>query len=248
LVEAGVKNRCAIDLKTGVATLYHGETKLGEAPTRIAATSRYAVGFANVDDRLTLWVDGRTPFGDGLTYDDGPSASHAPTAADLDPVGISGVGASIEVSGLVLKRDIYYTLTPSQADASISSFEPQFGLGAERPFARVVHQFDVLSDPAKFTPLMNELEPGETYTIKPDHFMMMGDNSPRSSDGRAWARGDRDWDLADRSRWEVPRTMLIGKAFFVYWPHGVPFWPKISLSRDFLFPFRPYFERMRPIR
>ena len=24
--------------------------------------------------------------------------------------------------------------------------------------------------------------------------------------------------------------MLIGKAFFVYWPHGKPFWPDIRIS------------------
>ena len=42
--------------------------------------------------------------------------------------------------------------------------------------------------------------------------------------------------------------MLIGKAFFVYWPHGKPFGPDIRLSRDFRLPFRPYFERMKWIR
>jgi hypothetical protein len=164
------------------------------------------------------------------------------------PVEIATARASVEVSGLVLKRDIYYTLYPSRPDCPIPSPPVRFGQGREPRFARVVQQFDFLSDPAKFMPLLAELEPGDTYTIKPDHFMMMGDNSPRSSDSRAWGRGDRDWDPANRSRWEVPRTMLIGKAFFVYWPHGVPFWPKFQIARDFLVPFRPNFERMRPIR
>ena len=78
--------------------------------------------------------------------------------------------------------------------------------------------------------------------------MMMGDNSPRSSDSRAWRSEDVDWRKADRSSWEVPRSMLIGKAFFVYWPHGKPFGPDIRLSRDIRIPFRPYFERMKWIR
>jgi signal peptidase I len=248
LVESGIKNRCVVDLKTGTATLYHGDVKLGEAATSISAAGRYSIGFANVDDRLSLWVDGRTPFGDGLPYNDPPSTPSGPTAADLVPVEIATAGASVEVSGLVLKRDIYYTLYPSRPDCPIPSPPVRFGQGREPRFARVVQQFDFLSDPAKFMPLLAELEPGDTYTIKPDHFMMMGDNSPRSSDSRAWGRGDRDWDPANRSRWEVPRTMLIGKAFFVYWPHGVPFWPKFQIARDFLVPFRPNFERMRPIR
>ncbi len=24
-------------------------------------------------------------------------------------------------------------------------------------------------------------------------------------------------------RWAVPQSALIGKAFFIYWPHGIPF-------------------------
>ncbi len=248
LVEAGVKNRCVIDLKTGVASLFHGQTKLGEAPTRITGLGRYSVGFANVDDRLTLWVDGRTPFGDGLVYDDAPGTTHGPTAADLDPAGIAASGTSIEVSGLVLKRDIYYTLNPSRPDGAIDYPRPRFEERSESKYARVLFMFDVLSDPAKFGPIIDDVMPGETYTIKPGHFLMMGDNSPRSADSRAWGNGDRDWDVTNRSRWEVPRALLIGRAFFVYWPHGVPFWPKIQVARDFLIPFRPYFERMKPIR
>jgi signal peptidase I len=104
-----------------------------------------------------------------------------------------------------------------------------------------------MSDPAKFGPMMASAGPGSTYPIRPDNFLMMGDNSPRSSDSRAWGKLDHDWD-PERSRWEVPRHLLIGRAFFVYWPHGVPFGPKIPLSPDFRIPFRPYFERMKPIR
>ena len=51
---------------------------------------------------------------------------------------------------------------------------------------------------------------------------------------RTAAAGDRT-DAAlgrdsDRKPWEVPRPLLTGKAFYVYWPHGVPFWPDIALS------------------
>ena len=53
---------------------------------------------------------------------------------------------------------------------------------------------------------------------------------------------------ANRASWEVPRALLTGKAFFVYWPHGKPFGPDIRLSRDFRIPFRPYVERMKWIR
>ena len=77
---------------------------------------------------------------------------------------------------------------------------------------------------------------------------MMGDNSPRSKDSRGWDSSDRSWDFLDRQSWEVPRSLITGKAFFVYWPHGVPFGPSFRVSHDLRVPFRPYVERMRWIR
>jgi signal peptidase I len=46
----------------------------------------------------------------------------------------------------------------------------------------------------------------------------------------------------------VPRNLVTGKAFCIYWPHGKPFGPDIRLKRDFQVPFLPYFARMRWIR
>ena len=78
---------------------------------------------------------------------------------------------------------------------------------------------------------------------------MMGDNSPRSKDSRAWTTEDAAWDdTTERKSWEVPRQLLTGKAFYVYWPHGVPFGPDIRLNRDTRLIFRPYLERMKWIR
>ena len=66
--------------------------------------------------------------------------------------------------------------------------------------------------------------------------MMMGDNSPRSKDSRGWDI-ERSSSLGPRSNRRVagrsPATLLTGKAFYVYWPHGKPFGPDIRLSRDF---------------
>ena len=61
---------------------------------------------------------------------------------------------------------------------------------------------------------------------------MLGDNSPRSKDSRGWDKSDRDWDPSNRQSWEVPRSLLTGKAFYIYWPHGVPFGPDIRWNRD----------------
>jgi signal peptidase I len=90
-----------------------------------------------------------------------------------------------------------------------------------------------------------------------DEFMMLGDNSPRSNDSREW-----------RTTSVVPRSLLIGKAFYVYWPHGVPFlnggrgFPLVEYEEPpprgegepyppvpkFSVPFYPQVQRMHRIR
>ncbi len=42
------------------------------------------------------------------------------------------------------------------------------------------------------------------YTVQPDHYMVMGDNTMNSYDSRAWG--------------DFPATNVIGRSFFVYWP------------------------------
>ncbi len=247
LIEAGASHRCEIDLTTGVASLFRGDSKLGEAPTSIQGPGGHDLKFANVDDRLTLWVDGSTPFGAGVAFEDPPSTPYIPSARDLDPVGISVRGAHAKVSGLVLKRDIYYTQDPREPDFKVPGVYDTNGRDDMADFGRVLKLFDFLSDPSQFGQLQ-VLAASKSYVVTPDHYMMMGDNSPRSSDSRAWESRDASWSVEDRLSWEVPKALLIGKAFFVYWPHGKPFGPDFGLNRDFRIPFRPYFERMKWIR
>jgi signal peptidase I len=45
-----------------------------------------------------------------------------------------------------------------------------------------------------------------TQTVRPNHYMVMGDNTINSSDSRTWG--------------DFPRENVIGKSFFVYWPIG----------------------------
>ena len=122
------------------------------------------------------------------------------------------------MSGLVLKRDIYYTLDPGQSDY-FTAWDPRM---PRTP----VELFDLLADPARVAAL-GPLRPSHDYPIGADRFMMLGDNSPRSKDSRGWTdRHDRRTGTRRAaSSWEVPRTMLTGKAFCIYWPHGKPFGP-----------------------
>ena len=177
LIEAGVSNRCEIDLKTGQATLFHGESMLG-APvqTELAQPGRFELTLANVDDRLTLWVDGKLPFGDGLTFETG-RAHLTPTAADLQPARIGARNAAIEVERLKLKRDVYYTLEP--ADSDYANFD-----ASARTDSTAF--FDLLSNPTRFASL--EHHEARDYSLGPRRYLMLGDNSPWSRDARAWGR------------------------------------------------------------
>ncbi len=244
LVRGGVPYRCEVDLATGLGTLSADGKPLGTAvATGIKGAGKHQIAFANVDGRLTLWVDGATPFGEGLVHDDGTAPRPVPKAGDLDPVGIATRGAGARVSGLVLKRDIYYTLAPSVADYGSlgEALGPDFG-GPRKSVA----VSELLSAPSRFAAL-GKFAPRD-FSIAPGHYMMMGDNSPRSSDGRAWGNADRAWANAPRATHEVPESLLIGKAFLVYWPHGKPIWPNLRINQDFRFPFLPNFARMKWIR
>ena len=237
LVKAGLAHRCTIDLTTGTATVTRGALELGRWPTPIKGLGRYHVDFANVDDRVSLMVDGRAAGGEGFEYESRDSIP-IPTEADLAPAAIAARNAVVIASDLVLKRDIYYTQYPGRLD---------YGVVWEQHYPRTPNDlFDFLSDPSRFPNLANVRS--SEYEIGPDRFFMMGDNSPRSKDSRGWGSEDYAWDSSERKPWEVPRELLTGKAFYVYWPHGVPFGPDIRLNHDTRVIFRPYFERMKWIR
>src|SRR5215475_9056529 len=77
--------QASFDLATGDCTLYrlstvNGELKRDEQldvkPTRMKAPGNYMVRLANVDARLTVWVDRELPFGDGKEFDP-PEMPHA---------------------------------------------------------------------------------------------------------------------------------------------------------------------------
>jgi signal peptidase I len=245
LIKAGLSSRCEIELATGRLQLFHETKALGTtARPELTRPGTHELTFANVDDRLTLWIDGVLPFGDGPTYDS-PPQKVSPTAADLEPVRIAARAAAVEVDGLVLKRDVYYTLEPARTDYA------NLGTPAHSDSSTLL---DLLSDPARFGELAHN--PPREYPIGPGRYLMLGDNSPWSRDARAWGRTDQadpdlpgsGWDNSGRASWEVPEILLVGKAFCVYWPHPKPVWPRIRIGADLQLPILPYIERIRWIR
>ena len=105
--------RCEVDLATGRATLLRDDQPLGDpVPTAITKAGSYDLAFANVDGRLTLWVNKELPFGDGEAYDGSSPATDCPN--DLKPASIGASGA-VSVRALSLWRDTYYTLQGGNA-------------------------------------------------------------------------------------------------------------------------------------
>jgi signal peptidase I len=238
LIKGGIPHQCTINVTTGVATFTRGGKELGKADTAIKAPGRYDLAFANVDDGMNLSVNGMPVRDKAFVVDSDPESVPIPTEADLAPAAIAVRNATVVASDLVLKRDIYYTQYPGRLD---------YGVVWEDRYPRSpIDLFDFLSDPTRF-PNLAKVRSHE-YPIGEGRFFMMGDNSPRSKDSRGWSSEDSAWDNTDRKPWEVPRELLTGKAFYIYWPHGRPIWPNVGLSRDFRLTFRPYFERMKFIR
>ena len=61
--------------------------------------------------------------------------------------------------------------------------------------------------------------PETVFTLGEDQFFTLGDNSPASKDGRMWTRVD-PWiaEVFDPTVGVVHRDLMMGQAFFVYFP------------------------------
>ncbi|RPI89791.1 MAG: signal peptidase I [Planctomycetaceae bacterium] len=217
LVEGPRRYRCQFDLKAGTGQLFypHELERAGadsdddardvvrlksEFDSRLTVGRSHGVRFANVDDRLCLWVDGvlvqsvELDLDEGAEYQAQSPSSLEETDLDRQPIGIAARGATVRVSHLAVHRDIYYTDDNIQGRS-----EPEFRLT-------------------------------DSSDDSLDEFLMLGDNSPRSNDSRLW-----------RESHAVPRRLLIGKAFCIYWPHAMPF-----LNQGRGFPVMKYEERGNP--
>ena len=228
------------------------------------------MSFANVDQRLCLWVNDKLiDFG---TNDEGREKSHYkrhgargytdPLETDLTPVGIAAQGLSVSVSHLLLQRDIYYRGEHVHNDddgTANQSYEykdpnPRRGrVGIPVTLNRLLH------DPRGWREeYQRNRSPAVFARLDADEYFVMGDNSPRSKDSRLWSNVRKA-----KHRHAVPRKNLVGKAFYIYWPHGVPFMNNgngypVTHHRtvdgektdypSFRFPFYPDFKRMRRIR
>jgi signal peptidase I len=212
LVEEGRRHQCRFDLAAGTVRLESPAlAAAATATTSVRGSGRWDVLFANVDDELVLFVNGRRIACDGPTswaaemgsaVRGGTAEDPVPggdAASDLAPAGLAATDADVTVSGLRVLRDIYY----------ISAVD-------------VARNGQIIEEPVLHFPL------------GPDQFLVLGDNSAASKDSRLWLEGhhvDRGlligralvifWPHAIPAKWGIP-VKLGG------WEVRLPCWPNFG--------------------
>ena len=193
------------------------EETFAKATTSLQGVGNHRVEFANVDQRLCLWVDGRLiDFGSKAEYTLSEIENLGPQDEDLTPVGIAAKGMNVEVSHLQIHRDIYYQSTHEQQTQDFAALSSHYEEWS--PCSSHQHLRHLLSRPAAWWESYQACSHEARFDIGPDEFMMLGDNSPKSKDSRLWEN-----DRRAQHRHAVPRSALVGRAFYIYWPHGQPF-------------------------
>ena len=244
LVEFGIHYRCDIDVTTGKATLQatdNGQALnafssdadqaivVPSATTAVRGQGRHRIRYANVDDRLMLWIDGRLVDFDQPTEFDSHRFRTAEARRpywtpddplDAAPIALGGQNVDLKVHRAQVWRDIYYIAIRPRHYADYNLDEMGTIINSiEQPGVRAALERDldgpmnviawVYGNPELWsrTPLFS-MRGALEFQLGEGEFFPMGDNSSASSDARAWP-----------GHHYVERRFLIGKALLVFWPH-----------------------------
>ncbi|MFN7020483.1 MAG: signal peptidase I [Phycisphaerales bacterium] len=219
----GASARLRIRTLTGSSGIFGAWKDVASAEIRPLAPGRVTnVEFWHADQSVQLWIDGRRVAEHAYDWSPAERILHATgrTLEDVmadqrldrvnplsDPslyrdrrpdVRWAFSGASVKLHRVGLDRDLYYQPASKKRPAGAGS--PGLGTSPQAPLR-----------------------------LKADQFFACGDNSPQSLDGRLWDSID-SWVAQefDDTIGVVPRPLLLGRAFFVYWPslikggRGVP--------------------------
>ncbi len=252
LVEGFRTVRCQVNPVTGMADIAVISRELDPATptsetvasvqTGIQGPGEYNISFANVDDRLCLWVDDDLiPLGDKASFQS--AGLNLPTELDLAPMGIAVNQLKAVVSNLVIHRDIYYR-------NDVLNFNQQDGISPDPTSAEYRWQYHNGTitvnevDSNRYSQLSTNLRSPRNYAryysesfnaqeaqygkvlefrLRDNEYLMFGDNSPASKDSRLFDYYSRPLRGVDSSRYAVREQDLIGEALCIFWPHGIPF-------------------------
>jgi signal peptidase I len=213
------------ELAEGQATLSirrDGEEKVLDsrsAPCSLGRPGRpIDIEFWQVDQRLAIYVDGApivelpyewsVPARVGFSFSGTSMEDYAKAPSSRSPsppkVSWSFSGSPLTLHRLRLDRDLYYRQGRLAANEQFrSNGAPIDG----RPYFAT--------------------DPEDLAELDDDHFLMLGDNSAASRDGRAWGRPHPlvAAQIGDDSPFRVHRRLLLGKACAVYFPSPLPFSP-----------------------
>lgn len=250
LVKGGRHFSCRIDASTGEAKFAIAglaENQYGPtAKTPITGPGTYRLMFANVDQELLLWVNGKLVVEPTQTAYDalGNNRPISTTAepGDLAPAGIGSRGLAVTVNHIKLGRDVYYIAT-KETRGPITEIPPW----AINSAASTDSWIKTLSDPRAWHsdnpklpgPFDRNEGSAVDFPLETDQFFMLGDNSPYSQDSRLWG----SLGIPGLKHF-VDRKLLIGKAMFIYWPHSFNRIPGLNMP----FPFFPNFPDMGFVR
>ena len=171
-----------------------------------------------VDQQLSLWIDGVEVLRDGYDLPIEFLAERRAAAATPDvKIAVSGPAELHEVK---LDRDQYYATGPVGYPAGFGSM-------------RRSHPNPTMEVPSGPVPL--DEDHVVPFDIGEDEYFVMGDNSPWSLDSRAWQDID-PWVAQNYFGGEdmlgvVPGELMIGRAFFVYFPAPFGFVPNFGDMR-----------------
>ena len=98
-------------------------------------------------------------------------------------------------------NDRHLVIDGKRLDKTTPHFENVYSFDSSEP-PRESHFSGHVKDP-RLAPLFTD-SPDGMFTVRPEHYMVMGDNTLNSYDSRAWG--------------DFSRTNVIGKYLFVYWP------------------------------
>jgi len=205
-----------------------GEESQRDADARTLASAQIAplpvgeatpIAFVHADQRLQLWIDGEKVL-EGA-YDWGPVERLARVLA--------GEVDEREMPAFIGRPERY-----TRPDVSLAID------AAPATLQRVGLDRDVYYQPVPPSGAGRAAAPHDPTTLRANEFFVLGDNSAASGDGRVWETLD-PWVIGelDSPAGVVPRELLMGKAFFVFWP---------APKRLFGLPIVPDFGRMRFIR